>query len=71
MNENEFVNNEIDAEIDNVLQELVCSGEILAKCPKCDIPLNTSEFLDLKCNSCGEINYSKIKFQNKCHCPTC
>lgn len=67
MIENEMEHDEIDI----VLQDLVSSGEILAKCPKCDIPLNIKEFFEKKCNSCGVINYSEIKFQNKSHYPSC
>lgn len=61
----------IDEEIDKVLGELVYSGEILAKCPKCNILLDVTEFSNSCCNCCGKINYSEIKFQNKCHLPSC
>lgn len=62
---------EEDIRIEAVLKELVCDGRILAKCPICDIPLNSEEYLKSKCDQCGDILHSEIRFMSIEHQPSC
>jgi hypothetical protein len=57
--------------IEKALFKLVCSGDVLAKCPACTIPLSVEELTCLSCEKCGEIDSEEILYVSKAHSPVC
>lgn len=52
-----------DLEFCRTMLSLVQSGEVLAYCPNCGMPISSGELLDLHCDLClKDINFIEIKY---------
>lgn len=49
--------------LEDLLESMSETGEILALCPKCRIPLDKKERMECCCTQCGSIDNSSILFK--------
>lgn len=51
-----------DFDVKEVLLGLAADGNVMGKCPKCNLPLHFYEITDCKCETCGHIIWDEIIF---------